>query len=80
MSNHSHYAGTSVEMTGQTMTYGGAASAVAAWGLSLPELAAIVGAVVAVAGLVVQVWATVRRDRREKELHRKRMSDTPSSD
>lgn len=57
------------------MTYGGGASAVAAWGLSWPEMAAVVGAVIAVLGFAVQVWAAVRRDRREQELHRRRMSD-----
>lgn len=62
------------------MTYGGGASAVAAWGLSWPEVAAVVGAVVAVIGLAVQIWAAVRRDRREAELHRRRMGDTTPSD
>lgn len=67
-------------MVGRTMTYGGGAGAVAAWGLSWPEVAAVVGAIVAVIGLGVQIWAAVRRDKREQELHRKRMSGTPSSD
>lgn len=65
----------SVEVAARTATYGGATSAVAAWGLSWPEIAAIVGAVVAIAGLAVQVWAAIRRDRREAELHRRRIDD-----
>lgn len=67
-----------VELAGRTMTYGGGASAVAAWSLSWSEIAAVVGAVVAVIGLVVQIWASVRRDRREAELHRLRMGGTTS--
>ena len=35
-------AGNGIELTGQAMTYGGGASAVVAWGLSLSEMAAIV--------------------------------------
>lgn len=69
-----------VEVAGRTMTYGGGMSAVAAWSLSWPEVAAITGAVIAVLGFAVQVWATVRRDRREAELHRVRMGDTTPSD
>lgn len=69
-----------IEVAGRTMTYGGGASAITAWGLSWPETAAVVGAIVAVIGLAVQVWAAVRRDNREAELHRVRMGDTTPSD
>lgn len=62
------------ELVGQTMTYGGGAGAVAAWTLSLGDVAAVVGACVAVIGLALQVWVTLRRDKREAELHRAQMS------
>ena len=56
------------------MTYGGGLGAVAAWGFSWGDLAAIVGALVAVVGLAVQVWFHLDRRAREIEFHRKRMS------
>lgn len=68
------------EHIGQTMTYGGAVSAVASWGLSWPEIAAIVGATVAVLGFALQVWATFRRDRRETEIHWLRIEEYQERD
>jgi len=60
-------------MTAQTLTYGGGAGAVAS-GLNLSEIGVIVGIVVAFTGLGFQMWLGLRRDKRERELHRKRMS------
>lgn len=48
--------------------YGGAA--VSLWGLTASELAAIVGAIVAVVGLVIQAVYIWRKDQRAQELHR----------
>lgn len=50
---------------GKVGTYGGGASALI-FGLSASEFAALVGAVVAIAGLVVQWYFNRRRDRREQ--------------
>lgn len=68
------------EKVSQTMTYGGGATAVTSWGLSWPDIAAIVGATVAVIGLCVQIWATVRRDRRETEMYWQRIDEAEDSD
>lgn len=62
------------ETIGKAMTYGGSATSVVAWGLSASEMAAVLGASVAVIGLFVQAWATLRNDRREAELHKHRIS------
>ncbi len=51
------------------MTYGGATTAVIG-GLSLNHIGVIVGIVVGVAGLCLQLWYTLRKDRREAEAHR----------
>lgn len=56
----------------KTATYGGGASALV-FGLNANEVAAILGVLVAVAGLCVQVFYNRRRDRREAEYHRERM-------
>lgn len=57
----------------KTATYGGGASAFV-FGLSANEVAAIIGALVAVIGLCVQVFYNRRRDRREVEYHSERMT------
>src|SRR3546814_14317558 len=53
-------------LVGKTATFGGSASAFL-FGLSANEVAAVVGALVAVIGLCVQVFYNRRRDRRETE-------------
>lgn len=57
---------------GKVGTYGGGASALI-FGLSASEFAALVGAVVAIAGLVVQWYFNRRRDRREQAEHEARL-------
>lgn len=59
------------EVATQTMTYGGASTAIVS-GLTLNQVGVIVGIVVGVVGLALQFWATLRRDRREVEAHRVR--------
>jgi len=63
-----------MEPTAQTMTYGGGGTAVLA-GLSLNELGVVIGILVGLAGLALQVWLGLRRDKREQELHRRRLED-----
>lgn len=60
-------------LVGKTATYGGGASAFL-FGLSANEFAAIAGVIVAVIGLCVQVFYNRRRDRRETEEHKARMT------
>ncbi|MFD0738256.1 holin [Lysobacter koreensis] len=60
-------------LAAKTATYGGGASAFV-FGLSANEVAAIVGALVAVVGLCVQVFYNRRKDRREAEYHAERMT------
>ena len=55
-------------LAGKTATYGGGASALV-FGLNANEVAAVIGAIVAVVGLCVQVMYNRRRDRREREHH-----------
>lgn len=55
-------------VAGKVGTYGGGLSAVL-FGLSASEFAALVGALVAVAGLIVQFIFNRRRDRREQAEH-----------
>jgi len=62
-----------VEQSASAMTYGGGVSAVAAWGLSWGDVAAVTGATVAVLGLLIQTLFMLRRDRRDREYHRHRM-------
>jgi hypothetical protein len=50
--------------------FGGSASAIVLWGLSISDIAAIVGAVVAVGGFVVNIIYKRREDRRAAELLR----------
>ena len=60
------------EAVGKLGTYGGGTSAIV-FGLSASEFAALVGAVVAVLGLIVQWYFNRRRDRREHEEYIARM-------
>ena len=53
---------------GKTASVGGGVSALV-FGLSANEVAALVGAAVAVIGLIVQVHYNRRKDRRGAELH-----------
>lgn len=69
-----------VSQTPNAATYGGAASAFVFWGLRLADWGVIVSALVAVTGLAVQVFMTLRRDKRERELHRARMETLHSGD
>ena len=62
-----------VDTPAQVAMYGGSASAITVWGLQLSELAAIISALVAVIGLIVHIWATMRKDRRAEEAHRLEM-------
>ena len=64
---------------GKTATYGGGTSAFL-FGLSANELAAIVGAAVAIIGLCVQWHYNRRRDRRDVEYHTVRMADLRERD
>lgn len=57
---------------GKVGTYGGGASAML-FGLSASEFAAIIGAVVAIAGWLTQVYFNRRRERREQTEHDARM-------
>lgn len=52
-------------VVGKVSAYGGGASALV-FGLSASEFAAVVGAVVGVAGWLTQVFFNRRRDRRER--------------
>lgn len=60
-------------------TYSGGATAVVG-GFTANEIAAFVGAAVAVLGLVVQVIFKVRADRREAEMHRARLAEMAEDD
>lgn len=60
-------------------TYSGGATAVIG-GFTASEIAAFVGAAVAVIGLVVQVYFKVRSDRREAELHKHRLAELVEGD
>jgi len=59
-----------VDTSAQTAMYGGSVSGLAAWGLQLSDVAAIISALVAIIGLVVHIWATVRKNARAEEAHR----------
>lgn len=61
------------------VTYSGGATAVIG-GLTANEIAAFVGAIVAVLGLIVQIIFKLRSDRREAELHRARLAELTEDD
>lgn len=50
--------------------YAGSLSAVTIWGLSISDLAAIVAAVIALVGFILNRRAAMRREKRELELHK----------
>lgn len=50
--------------------YGGSGAGLYFGLFSINELAAIVGAFVAVCGLAVQIWYTLQKNARAQELHR----------
>lgn len=57
-----------VDIGSKTASIGGGAATLL-FGLTANEVAAIVGAIVAVCGLIVQVWYTLEKRSRGKELH-----------
>jgi len=57
---------TAAEMT----TYSGSAVAAVAGWFSLSQLGVIVGIITALIGLAAQIYFSVRRERRERELHK----------
>ena len=59
-----------VDIGAQSAMYGGAGTGLWFGMFSTNELAAITGAIVAVIGLVVQVWHVRQKNRRAEELHR----------
>lgn len=59
--------------TSKAAVFGGSTAAVV-FGLTAYDVAAITGAVVAVAGLLVQIYYNRKRDRRETREHLVRMS------
>jgi hypothetical protein len=59
-----------VDIGAQSAMYGGSTGSLLLWGLQINDLAAIVAALVAVAGLVVNVWYTLQKNSRAQELHR----------
>lgn len=60
--------------------YGGTASTILVWGLRLPDVAAMVSVLVALIGLGLNVWATLRRDRREARAEKERGLVTTKTD
>lgn len=67
MIEHSHRL---VEPLTLAVTYSGATSAAVLWGLHISDVGVIVSMLIAGAGLAVNIWATLRRERREQEQHR----------
>jgi hypothetical protein len=53
------------------VTFGSAASSIVIWGLHLSDVAAIVSACVAIAGLGIQIWVA----RTKVQLMKRRMGD-----
>lgn len=61
-------------MAGKVATYGGGSAALI-FGMSAAEIAAIVGAIVAVAGYLTQLYFSRKRERREMAEHQARMAE-----
>jgi small neutral amino acid transporter SnatA (MarC family) len=59
-----------VEPLALPVTYGAATTAAVLWGLHISDAGVIVSVFIAAAGFAVNVWATLRRERREQERHR----------
>lgn len=49
-------------------------------GFTTTEWMAIVGGLCALLGLFIQAWSTIRKDKRDQQLHEKRMSERGYSD
>lgn len=60
------------QITGQT-SLASAATSITLFGLSASELGVAVSAAVAVLTFAMHVWYTVRKDRRAREIHRRRL-------
>lgn len=58
-----------IEQTSAAAMYGGTGTTMVIMGLNLSEFAAIVTAIVAVIGAVVNVWYVLQKNRRAQELH-----------
>lgn len=58
-----------IEVAGNSALYGGAVTSLTIFGLGLSEWAAIVAAIVAVGGLITNIWVARERMKRERELH-----------
>jgi len=65
---------TLVDKSGEAAMYGGAAATGIMWGLSVSDLAVILSMIVAVLGFIVHAWATIRKDKRELEMHQATMA------
>lgn len=62
------------EATSRVAMFGGAGTSLTVWGLQLSELAAVVGALVAILGFLANLWVINRREKREEEEHEARMA------
>lgn len=51
-----------------------ASTSITMFGFSVGELSVVVSALIAVATFVLHVWYTFRKDKRERELHAKRLA------
>ena len=62
-----------IDKGAQVTTFAGSAVSITVWGLDISDLGVIVSATVAVCGLVVHVWYTLRKDRRAQQAHERAM-------
>jgi len=53
--------------------YGGTVATITVWGMGLPEIAAVVTAIVALLGAAVNLWYVINKNRRAEEAHRVEM-------
>ena len=53
--------------------YGGTVATITVWGMGLPEIAAVVTAIVALLGAAVNLWYVINKNRRAEEAHRLEM-------
>lgn len=53
-----------------TVTYGGAVTSFALWGLQISEIGVLISAFVAICGLALQFYVTVKREKRAREEHK----------
>lgn len=61
-----------VAAVGSKVTYAGSTGSVIAW-LSSSEAGFLTGIIVAVVGLIVNVWFKAREDKRQQQEHEQRM-------